>query len=198
MIRIAFVLSLLLALLIQPVAAQDLQKGLTAYKAGDYTTALNEWTPLAEAGDAYAQHYLGHSYYFALGVPRDYSEASKWFKLAANQGIADAQFYLAVLYVNGWGVPQDFTETAKWYRLAAKQGQSTAQQSLGAMYQFGKGVLQDNVMAHMWYNISSANGDKDAATMRDKLAAMMTSKGIAKAQSMARECMSTNYQKCGY
>ena len=33
-----------------PVAAQDFQKGFAAYKAGDYATALQEWTPLAEAG----------------------------------------------------------------------------------------------------------------------------------------------------
>jgi hypothetical protein len=30
----------------------DFQKGLTAYDSGDYATALREWTPLAEQGDA--------------------------------------------------------------------------------------------------------------------------------------------------
>ena len=34
------------------VAAQDFKRGLTALKAGDYTTALKEWLPLAEQGDA--------------------------------------------------------------------------------------------------------------------------------------------------
>ena len=42
-----------------PVAAQDFQKGLAAYQAGDYATALQEWTPLAEAGNADAQYNLG-------------------------------------------------------------------------------------------------------------------------------------------
>ncbi len=37
----------------------DFQNGLTAYKSGDYATALREWTPLAEQGDAYAQTWLG-------------------------------------------------------------------------------------------------------------------------------------------
>jgi len=36
----------------------DLQKGLTAYQNGDYATALREWTPLAEQGDADAQFNL--------------------------------------------------------------------------------------------------------------------------------------------
>jgi hypothetical protein len=30
----------------------DLDQGLTAYKSGDYATALREWTPLAEQGNA--------------------------------------------------------------------------------------------------------------------------------------------------
>ena len=33
----------------------DFQKGLTAYKNGDYATALREWKPLAEQGDAHAR-----------------------------------------------------------------------------------------------------------------------------------------------
>ena len=41
----------------------DLQKGLTAYKSGDYATALREWKPLAEQGDARAQYNLGQMYY---------------------------------------------------------------------------------------------------------------------------------------
>ena len=47
---------LLLTLLVgTPAFAADFQKGLTAYKSGDYATALREWTPLAEQGNARAQ-----------------------------------------------------------------------------------------------------------------------------------------------
>ena len=37
-----------------PVVARDFQKGLAAAQAGDYATALKEWTPLAEAGNVVA------------------------------------------------------------------------------------------------------------------------------------------------
>jgi hypothetical protein len=37
----------------------DYQKGLAAYEQGDFATALREWEPLAEQGDADAQHKLG-------------------------------------------------------------------------------------------------------------------------------------------
>ena len=57
LISLAFLMTLS-----SPVAAQDFQKGLTAHQAGDFATALQEWTPLAEAGDAYAQAILGVMY----------------------------------------------------------------------------------------------------------------------------------------
>ena len=46
---------LLLTLLVgTPASSADFQKGLTAYRSGDYATALREWTPLAKQGDAEA------------------------------------------------------------------------------------------------------------------------------------------------
>ena len=123
----------------------------------------------------------------------------KWYRLAAEQGGVSAQYNLGVMYDNGDGVPQDYKEAVKWYRLAAEQGDAKAQNNLGFMYQIGQGVLQDNAIAHMWYNIAAANGDQaDSAKNRDKIAKKMTPAAIEKAQAMARECMSSDYKKCGY
>ena len=181
-----------------PVAAQDFQKGSDAYSAGDYATALQEWTPLAEAGNVVAQYNLGIMYTNGQGVPQDHKEAVKWFRLAAEQGDVDAQYNLAIKYDNGDGVPQDYKEAMKWYRLAADQGYAQAQSNLGTMYEYGDGVLQDNTMAHMWYNIASFNGNEMAGGYRDERAGLMTSADISKAQAMARECMNSGYTKCGY
>ena len=49
-------------------ASADFQKGITAYKRGDYATALREWTPLAEQGDTTAQFNLGEMYEEGLGA----------------------------------------------------------------------------------------------------------------------------------
>ena len=57
-----------------PVAAQDFQKGFAAYNAGDYATALQEWKPLAEAGNVFAQNNLGFMYKNGQGVPQDYKD----------------------------------------------------------------------------------------------------------------------------
>ena len=190
---LAFVMTL-----ISPVAAQDFQKGFAAYNAGDYATALQEWTPLAEAGDEVAQYNLAWMYDSGLGVPQDYKEAAKWYQLAADQGDADAQINLGFMYKYGNGVPQDYKEAVKWYRLAVEQGFAEAQTNLGLMYENGQGVLQDNATAHMWYNIGAANGNKLGGTNRDRLAKQMTPADISKAQAMARECMNSGYTKCGY
>ena len=50
----------------------------------------------------------------------------------------------------------------------------------------------------MWYNISAANGIETGANNRDSLAKKMTSEDISKAQAMAKVCMNSNYEKCGY
>ena len=42
--------------------AQDYAKGLAAAQLGDFVTALKEWQPLAEQGDADAQNNLGFMY----------------------------------------------------------------------------------------------------------------------------------------
>jgi hypothetical protein len=66
------------------------------------------------------------------------------------------------------------------------------------MYGNGLGVPQDNILAHMWYNIGGANGDEIGSENRDIAAKHMTPQDISTAQAMARDCMSSNYQNCGY
>jgi hypothetical protein len=50
--------------------------GLAAYGRGDYATALQEWLPLAEQGDAVAQYNLGVMYANGWGVPENDAEAA--------------------------------------------------------------------------------------------------------------------------
>ncbi|MDC3347866.1 sel1 repeat family protein [Paracoccaceae bacterium] len=109
-----------------PVAAQDWTKGVDAYNAGDYATALQEWRPLAEAGDAQAQYSLALMYDLGRGVPRDYAEASKWYRLAAEQGKAQAQYNLGFSYATGLGVLQDNVIAHMWWNLAAANGHEKA------------------------------------------------------------------------
>lgn len=89
--RTKLVLATILSLTFTPLAAQDFDKGLKAARAGDFATALREWTPLAEQSHATAQYNLGQMYRLGQGVPQDDAEAVKWYRLADNQGNPFAQ-----------------------------------------------------------------------------------------------------------
>ena len=62
-------------------ASADYQKGLTAYKDKDYATALREWTPLAEQGNADAQKNIGRMYGNGMGVTQNFKTAVKYYRM---------------------------------------------------------------------------------------------------------------------
>jgi len=197
--RLILALATILSLVFTQVFAQDFNKGLDAYNAGDYATAINEWKPLAEQGDNVAQLGVGILYdKGGNGVLQDSAKAVKWWRLSAEQGNVNAQANLGIMYSTGRGALKDYSEAIKWLRAAAEQGAAQSQYNLGVIYKYGKGVLQDNVASHMWYNIASANGHQQAGEYRDEDAAKMTPEDISKATAMARECMKSNYKNCGY
>ncbi len=103
----------------------DFQKGIAAYESGDYATALREWKPLAEQGNADAQVHLGGMYTLGKGVPKDYKTAVKWYRLAAEQGHADAQSNLGAMYALKQGVVQDNIYAHMWGHLGASNGNET-------------------------------------------------------------------------
>ena len=174
----------------------DFQKALAAAQKGDYATALREWKPLAEQGDADAQYNLGIMYDTGRGVLQDYKTAVKWWTLSAEQGDARAQHNLGEMFFDGLGVTQDYKTAVKWYRLSATQGFSNAQVTLGMMYGNGMGVIQDNIYAHMWFNISVFNRNKYAVKNRDLIEKKMTPTDISTAQKLARECVEKKYKGC--
>jgi uncharacterized protein len=185
-----------LSLISFPSWGANFFKGFVAYNSGDFATALREFTPLAEQGDANAQYHLALMYIDGEGVLQDYETAVKWYRLAAEQGLAEAQSNLGVMYGKGKGVLQDYKTAVKWYRLAAEQGLAEAQYNLGVMYAKGDGVIADKVYAHMWANIGSSNGKEYSGKLRDFVSKEMTSSQLEKAQDLARECVAKNYKGC--
>lgn len=184
----------MLALILSPVAwGAEFATGQDAYNSGDYETAITEWQPLAEAGDANGQFGMGLLYANGFGVSLDDAEALKWYGLAAEQNHANAQCNIAVMHANGWGVPQNDAEAFKYYSLAAEQGVIEAQTAVGKMYFGGFGAAKDYVQAHKWFGIAAELGDLNAASKRDDLAARMSADEIATATQMASSWL-TNYQ----
>ena len=109
----------------------DSQKGVAAYNAGDYATALREWTSLAKQGNASAQFFLGYMYGNGEGVAQDDKTAVKWWTLAAEQGNAFAQYNLGLMYDEGKGVLQDYVRAHMWWNIAASNGIESAAKNRG-------------------------------------------------------------------
>ena len=112
---------------LSPATAADFDKGMTAYRSGDYQAALAEWRPLAESGHAAAQNNLGFMYAKGRGVAQDDAKVIAWYRRAAEQGLADSQYNLGLMFTDGEGVPKDFVRAHVWYSLAKSNGSRWSQ-----------------------------------------------------------------------
>ena len=122
----AFVATVLLAAFAVPISAGQFEDGVAAAEKGDYATAFQLWRPLAEQGNAAAQHNLGLLYNNGQGVALNYAEAVRWYRKAAEQDQDDSQNSLGVMYVWGRGVRQDHVLAFMWLDLAAGHGNESA------------------------------------------------------------------------
>ena len=86
--------TIILSFLFSSGVFADWEIGAKAYNAGDYATALKEFRPLAEQGDADAFFFLGQIYYFGLDVAQNDKEAIAMFSKAIELGNKDAQKFM--------------------------------------------------------------------------------------------------------
>ena len=167
----------------------------------DMGKAIDWWKKAADKNFAPAEVNLGMTYESGQGgIDKNPQEAAKWYRKAADQGDTQAETSLGDMYVTGRGVSKDPKEAAKLYKAAVAKGFAPAFASFGYLYETGAGVPKDPVKAHMYYNVAAATSTGDVAskatTNRDRVAASLSKEDFAKARTLARTCMSSNYQKC--
>jgi TPR repeat protein len=92
------------------------------------------------------------------GVPQDYVEAARWYRLAAEQGDAQAQYNLGLAYARGEGVTQNVVDAHMWFNLAAAR-----------------------------FPANDTRNRTAAVKNRDAVASEMSSEQLAEAQKRARE-----------
>ena len=109
------------------------QEGADAYSKGDYQTALNEWLPLAQSGNAQAENAVGALYDNGLGVASDEAEAFRWYSMAADQNFPLAMRNLGTMYATGHGVPYSLQQAQLWLGRAAGAGDRIAGRRLEAL-----------------------------------------------------------------
>ena len=115
------------------LAQSGFDKGASAYKRGDFESALAAFRPLAENGDAKAQSILGLMYSYGEGVPVDRREAARWYRRAAEQNSSVAQYNLGMLYLEGKGVSQSTDTAIRWLAMAADGGHFRARSELAKL-----------------------------------------------------------------
>ena len=136
-----------------PVVTDQFQNGTAAFEAGQYAKARELWLPLAESGDARAQHAIGRLYEKGRGVSRDFAAAAVWYRKAAEKGHPDSEYRLAVGHASGLGVKLDEAEALVWLRRAADHGHKRAQKNLARAYEQGRfGLKPDPEQVKYWYD----------------------------------------------
>ena len=185
----AIVQSLVLILLLFSVGISwaGFQAGEDAYLREDYETALSEWRPLAEQGNAEAQNMLGYMYRYGEGLPQDFELARQWYRRAADLGNATAQNNLGAMYRQGLGIPKDYHEAFRWFFRAAEQGNGGAQNHVGLMYYKGEGITKDLVQAYMWAYLAAQQGLAPSIQALDFLAKEMSFTQIEEAIDLAKK-----------
>jgi len=187
--RCLFTSALLCAVLSSPALQADYEDGVEAAAAGDYATALREFTTAAEAGLDLAQYNLAILYFTGQGVAQNYEEALRWTQAAAEQGHLNAQFNLGALYYTGTGTAVDLEKAFAWYERAAEAQHGGAQYNLATMYELGEGVEADLVRAHFWASAAQYNEFPDAPALLEKLAAAMTPAQLSAARQAFAQWM---------
>ncbi|HTJ90254.1 MAG TPA: SEL1-like repeat protein [Acidocella sp.] len=139
--------------------------------AGHHLRAVKLFAVAATAGLTVAERELGRCYLRGEAVPRNRSEAARWFGRAADKGDTDARRYLAGLAMAGHpesgaeaalfrqdSAEPDFATALRWALLAAAEGDAESQVMAGFIYAAGPEELRDAARARFWYGKAAEAG----------------------------------------
>lgn len=151
MFRFLMLVSFLISLSLPALAG--FEEGRKAYDAKDWTAAITELRPLAQAGDDRAMVLLGNMYAEGNGVAQDYKEAISLFTQAADQkNNLEAMVFIASMHVAGLGVEKSF-DAALPYAKRAAEGGNQAGAFLYANL-LAEGSKPDFYNVYKWYRLS--------------------------------------------
>lgn len=128
-----------------------LASGMAAFEAKQFVQSLQELIPLAELGEADAQHRVAIMYQNGLGCTVKPEMAQTWMRAAAVQGHAVAQHGLGFMYMEGDCVEKNGLLAVEWFTKAAEQGLSGSKATLGMMYETGELVEKNMEQSRYWY-----------------------------------------------
>jgi TPR repeat protein len=143
---------------VNAVVISDLDIAKDSYKKQDFKDAMNQFTILANNGNAEAIFYLVGMYENGEGVEKNFQKSAEFTLKGANAGFESLQDHLGLMYENGVGVKQDNDAAINWYKKAADTGYSPAQLHAGKLYQ----KLNDYSSAAIYYLKAANQNDAEA------------------------------------
>lgn len=148
-----------LAFLCSIPAVADVKTGVDAWTQGDYATAMREWQPAADKGDADALFNLAQAYRLGLGTKQNLVKAEELYSKAAAKGHPHAaDYYGVLLFQRGRR-----TEAMPYIRTAAARGEPRAQYLLGLAHFNGDYAEKDWVRAYALTSLAQRAGLAPAA-----------------------------------
>ena len=129
----------------------ELASGIAAFEGKHFAVAMQNLSPLAQAGNVEAQYRVAIMQQNGLIGSENLKEAANWMRKAAEQGHAMAQHGLGFMYMEGEGVEKDIPKAIEWLEKAANQGLAGSLTTLGMIYQEGNGIDKDEERARAYY-----------------------------------------------
>ncbi len=129
----------------------DFSSGIAAFEAKHFSRAMPLLSPLANNGDAHAQHMLAIMYQNGLGTVQNDAAAYDWMLKSAEQGYAIAQHGVGFMHLEGECAEKDGAKAVEWFTKAGEQGLQGSLTTLALMYEQGNGVEQDSAKAKELY-----------------------------------------------
>jgi Sel1 repeat-containing protein len=120
---------------IAPELVNEVHSRISSYiePAVSQSSSSSSFDSISELGKFWKMWEKGANYFCGNGVPQNYAEAVKWWRVAAEQGDTGSQISLGECYENALGVEISYAEAMKWYGKAAERGNKDAEEKLAAL-----------------------------------------------------------------
>lgn len=116
----------------------------------------------AESNDPRAQFELGQLYANEVGIPKNSTEALKWFNKSAAANNADSIARIGLMYEFGEGVDTDKSRAIELYRNAVKLGGNRGMIAYANALIRGSGIQKNKEQAHSLLKTASSNNSASA------------------------------------
>ncbi len=141
-------------------AAAEFGLGVYYSLTKDYPQSLTWFKKSADQHFVGGYYGLGRAYDCGKGVPKDYTQAMRFYLQATE--LSEADMRIGDMYMDGDGVAQDDVRALSWYQKAADAGSIEADLTFGHLYELGIGVKQDSTQALQWYRKAADLGNAEA------------------------------------